>query len=541
MGAMHRPNRVKIGLTINWLFALVAIALLTTPTPLARGDSPSSEDKLASPTAADPLVQQMIDAVSTTRLVHHLCKLQDDDAGAYCNAQGSRLSTSTAAINQARDYVSGYFHDLGLTWHYHDFTLYGYQRQNVIAELPGVDPTSNAVYIVSAHYDSTSSSPYAPGADDNGSGTASVLESAEVLKDYRFRHTIRFVLFAGEEQGLYGSAAYAAYVASQGTNLQGLINLDMVAYDSDANPVVELHTRNPQDSGDNALADRFTNAVSNYSLSLNPQLISPGISASDHSNFWRNYPAMLVIIDYSGNPNDWDSSLHTTNDQLCITPNPGNESNPCQTYRLNLGYHRRVTQATLATLAQLAEPVTAPDLTVTQAGTAIGRPGAVLTYTVTYANAGYLAASGVVITDSLPAELSYFSDSSGLPTLPLLDGARWTAGDLAPGIEETFVVTITVSAELVSQTAVTSTVSIAGINGDVDSASNQARFSTWLCQAPAEDVTGDGVVNGTDLALAATAWRIQPANPTFDRDGDSDVDSRDLQLLNRRWGAVCAE
>ena len=76
--------------------------------------------------------------------------------------------------------------------------------------------------ILSAHYDSfswTTSQVRAPGADDNASGVAAVLEAARVLSACDFPHSLLFLFFAGEEQGLVGSRAYAAEAASRGMKI----------------------------------------------------------------------------------------------------------------------------------------------------------------------------------------------------------------------------------------------------------------------------------------------------------------------------------
>ena len=82
-------------------------------------------------------------------------------------------------------------------------------------------------YIVGAHYDSVSN----PGADDNASGVALVLEAARILSQYDSAYTIRFIAFDREEQGLHGSSAYAS--AHAGDNILGMVNLDMIAYNPD--------------------------------------------------------------------------------------------------------------------------------------------------------------------------------------------------------------------------------------------------------------------------------------------------------------------
>src|SRR5579862_1313610 len=112
---------------------------------------------------------------------------------------------------------------------------------NIVAVLPGTAQPEKRI-IVSAHYDSinltvkTADAP-APGADDDASGTAVVLELARVMSQYRFRKTIVFIAFAGEEIGLVGSTRYAAHAKATGEQIEAVFNNDVVG----ANVVGRIH------------------------------------------------------------------------------------------------------------------------------------------------------------------------------------------------------------------------------------------------------------------------------------------------------------
>jgi hypothetical protein len=107
---------------------------------------------------------------------------------------------------------------------------------NVIAKLSGrsaSDPAGERVLIVGAHYDSRATDPMdrltdAPGANDDASGTAVVLELARVLSRHSFDATILFVAFAGEEQGLLGATSLAERALREGWDLEAMVNNDMV-------------------------------------------------------------------------------------------------------------------------------------------------------------------------------------------------------------------------------------------------------------------------------------------------------------------------
>ena len=94
---------------------------------------------------------------------------------------------------------------------------------NVVATLKGTQPESESrTYVVSGHYDSMCTSPTdatcdAPGANDDASGTAAVLEMARVMAKYKFDATIVFMAVAGEEQGLLGSTYFAEQAKQKGT------------------------------------------------------------------------------------------------------------------------------------------------------------------------------------------------------------------------------------------------------------------------------------------------------------------------------------
>ncbi|HVP52202.1 MAG TPA: M28 family metallopeptidase [Terriglobales bacterium] len=105
---------------------------------------------------------------------------------------------------------------------------------NVMATLEGTDPANaGRMYIVSGHYDSRNSdndnvTDAAPGANDDASGTAVALECARVLSKHKFPATIVFIAFAGEEQGLYGSARYAEAAKAAKLDIEGVLNNDIV-------------------------------------------------------------------------------------------------------------------------------------------------------------------------------------------------------------------------------------------------------------------------------------------------------------------------
>ena len=108
---------------------------------------------------------------------------------------------------------------------------------NVYAVLRGTDPANaGRIVLVTGHYDSRNSDTNdatapAPGANDDGSGTAVSLECARVLSQHRFPATIIFLTVAGEEQGLNGSAHFAKMAKAQGWNLEAVLNNDIVGGD----------------------------------------------------------------------------------------------------------------------------------------------------------------------------------------------------------------------------------------------------------------------------------------------------------------------
>jgi len=104
---------------------------------------------------------------------------------------------------------------------------------NIVATLPGSDPNDDRYFVISGHYDSRASNvmdaeSLAPGANDDASGTAVVMEMARVMSQYEFPATIVFMAVAGEEQGLLGAAQWAEEASEAGLNIAGMITNDIV-------------------------------------------------------------------------------------------------------------------------------------------------------------------------------------------------------------------------------------------------------------------------------------------------------------------------
>ena len=119
---------------------------------------------------------------------------------------------------------------------------------NIVATLKGTQPESEGrIYVVSGHYDSMCSSPTdakcdAPGANDDASGTAAVLEMARVMAPYKFDATIIFMAVAGEEQSLLGSTYFAEQAKQKGLNIEAMFTNDIVGNTLGGNGVRDRRT-----------------------------------------------------------------------------------------------------------------------------------------------------------------------------------------------------------------------------------------------------------------------------------------------------------
>ena len=124
------------------------------------------------------------------------------------------------------------FQSLGYTPKRHAYSHQGKPLSNVLAEKAG---GSGGAILLCAHFDSRQENlgapeAPAPGADDNATGVAVLFEMARLLKNVPLRHPLRFALFSGEEQDLWGSTAYASECKARGEKLTFVFNLDEVGY-----------------------------------------------------------------------------------------------------------------------------------------------------------------------------------------------------------------------------------------------------------------------------------------------------------------------
>jgi hypothetical protein len=175
-------------------------------------------------TSPDPQIIDMIQQVNESLLYYY---------DSHLTAFGPHV-TGTETSMKISQYIYDEFQAMGLAVEFYNWTFAGFTDRNVVATLPGSDPSSNATYVICAHHDthhkSRDEGPLGPGAEDDGSGVSAVLMIAKILSQYSFDYTIRFVTFSGEEEGDYGSYMYTHTVSQQCDNIVAVINLDEIGF-----------------------------------------------------------------------------------------------------------------------------------------------------------------------------------------------------------------------------------------------------------------------------------------------------------------------
>jgi len=236
----------------------------------------------------DPVVASVVNNISIPQIKHDIRFLtgEDEKSGII-----SRHSFSEGALTAAH-WLKERVEDTGATCRLAPF-LVGF-APNVICRYSGIKDT-NATVLISGHYDSRGSfgSVRAPGADDDGSGTTGVLSIARTIarKGVKFHGNVELAFFAGEEQGLLGSRAYARELRAAGANLTLMVQADMTAYRAPGEP---LQLGFPDLIG----TPEVTQLVANISTIYSPELqigITPAC-CSDHQSFHeQGFPATQVF------------------------------------------------------------------------------------------------------------------------------------------------------------------------------------------------------------------------------------------------------
>lgn len=181
--------------------------------------------------------------------------------------------------------------------------------RNVIATQVG-KTNPDDIYIICAHYDTVAD--YC--ADDNASGVATVLEIARILSTQCLDNTIVYALWDEEEIGLLGANYYATQAASNGDNILGVLNIDMMGYDGNDDNDFDIDVR---DFGNSlAMKDDIIAVLEDptYGFTLNVNVVNPGTTASDHARFW-NQGFTAVLVGESWETNDETPFYHSSNDR----------------------------------------------------------------------------------------------------------------------------------------------------------------------------------------------------------------------------------
>ena len=288
-------------------------------------------------TEEDPRIREMLNQVNMDSLEATVQHLQD---------YGSRIWDSDNAF-AASDWIARRMESLGLEVEQQPFYANtwmgsGEAAPNVIGIQRGTLYPDTYV-VCGSHFDSFSYEAMygggtAPGADDNATGVASVLESARILTQYQFEYSIIYCAYGCEEMGLYGSEAYASRCQEQGMDIIGYFNNDMNGY---LNPGDQIHIDCIYPNSVEPIGTYYMNVGSVYYPELPIRHVNFNEGDSDHTSFNNHgYMGIYPFEDYE----NYSPYIHTPNDLIGTS---------VTSFEMSQQY----CQMNIACLAEIANPV----------------------------------------------------------------------------------------------------------------------------------------------------------------------------------------
>ncbi|UCE65211.1 MAG: M28 family peptidase [Candidatus Zixiibacteriota bacterium] len=316
-------------------------------------------------------IEEMIDSVSAERILAGV----DTLVGFYTRHTNSDTLSSSTGLGAARRWVYDQFEAYAVdsaTYElqpgYFTFNatvcgIYG-EHRNMLATLPGT-ATPNRYFLTMGHIDSRTNdvcdaSSFAPSANDDGSGTAIAMEIARIMSRYPFESTVIVMVVTGEDQGLYGSTAYAQWAQSQSLDIGAVITNDVVGnIEGCENPacppgepvIVDSlsarHFSGTPETGISRQLSRYMKLkameyLQGFTVNLIPALDRPGRSG-DHVPFYnRGYAGVRFTEAHeNGDGSGNNGRQHNAHDTLSY-------------YNTNAGYMANIARINIAGIASLA-------------------------------------------------------------------------------------------------------------------------------------------------------------------------------------------
>ncbi len=288
-------------------------------------------------TEEDPRIREMLNQVNMDSIEATVQHLQD---------YGQRLWNSDNAF-AASDWIAGRMQSLGLeveqqAFYANTWLGSGQAAPNVIGIQRGTLYPDTYV-VCGSHFDSFSYEAMmgggsAPGADDNATGVAAVLESARIMTQYEFEYSIVYCAYGCEEMGLYGSEAYASRCQEQGMDIIGYFNNDMNGY---LNPGDQIHIDCIYPNSVEPIGEYYMNVGSVYYPELPIRHVNFNEGDSDHTSFNNHgYMGIYPFEDYE----HYSPYIHTPNDLIGTSVN---------SFEMSQQY----CQMNIACLAEIANPL----------------------------------------------------------------------------------------------------------------------------------------------------------------------------------------
>ncbi len=319
--------------------------------------------KLTATDLAEIDIQQIVNQIDSNRLKQNLQMIE-----------GIRhRNTGFIHLRNIQDSIVARFQQHGLNTRLHQFPYGSYTGKNIIGQKSGAG--DNITFIVDGHYDTVDDS---PGADDNGSSIAGILEIIRILEPLDLRDAVEFIAFDLEEAGLTGSGKFVQSGLLEHENIAGVINMDMIGYyterpnsqvvpagfevvfpDLYAQLVANNFAGNFIISTGNAASGSLLALFDSLAVQYVPDLLVgslqvpgngeliPDSRRSDHVAFWDAGYKALHLSDgaETRNPNYHDPTDVDT--------------------AVNYTFMRNVTMAVAATILNLARPIHATSITAT--------------------------------------------------------------------------------------------------------------------------------------------------------------------------------